>query len=132
MKKITLFLFALFASWQINAQVSLYGFSQSNGTYTAITGGTLAASGASLDDTILSVTLPTAFTYNGNSITTVGFSPNGYLIMGNTTTHGYTPLSSTATSNGVISGLGMDLVSNAATSELRWEQIGNEIIFQKT
>ena len=130
MKKITLFLFALFTSWQINAQVSIYAFSQSNGTYTAITGGTLAASGASLDDGILSVTLPAAFTYNGNSITTVGFSPNGYLIMGNTTTHGYTPLSSTATSNGVISGLGMDLVSNAASSELRWEQIGNEIIFQ--
>ncbi|UGS24590.1 T9SS type A sorting domain-containing protein [Flavobacterium channae] len=130
MKKITLFLFALFTCWQINAQVSSYAFSQSSGTYTPITGGTLAASGASLDDTILSVTLPTAFAYNGNSITTVGFSPNGYLIMGNTTTHGYTPLSSTATSNGVISGLGMDLVSNAATSELRWEQIGNEIIFQ--
>lgn len=130
MKKITLFLFALFTCWQINAQVSSYAFSQSSGTYTPITGGTLAASGASLDDTILSVTLPTAFAYNGNSITTVGFSPNGYLIMGNTTTHGYTPLSSTATSNGVISGLGMDLVSNTATSELRWEQIGNEIIFQ--
>lgn len=130
MKKITLFLFALFTCWQINAQVSSFAFSQSNGVYTSITGGTVSASGASLDDGILSVTLPTAFTYNGNSITTVGFSPNGYLIMGNTTTHGYTPLSSTATSSGIISALGMDLVSNAASSELRWEQIGNEIIFQ--
>ncbi|MBL7885782.1 MAG: fibronectin type III domain-containing protein, partial [Flavobacterium sp.] len=112
------------------SQVSTYTFSQSSGTYTSITGGTVSASGAALDDGIVSVTLPTAFVYNGISVTTVGFSPNGYLIMGNTTSHGYTPLSSTSTSNGVISAMGVDMVSSGATSEQRWEQIGNEIIFQ--
>lgn len=113
------------------AQVSSYTFSQSSGTYAAISGGTVAASGTALDDGVVSVTLPTAFAYNGSSIATVGFSANGYLIMGNATSHGNSnPLSSTVSSNGVISVLGMDLVANATTSEQRWQQIGNEIIFQ--
>ncbi|UPQ80769.1 GEVED domain-containing protein [Flavobacterium azooxidireducens] len=112
------------------AQVSTYTFSQSSGTYTPITGGTLAASGAGLDDTILSVILPTSFNYNGTTITTVGFSPNGYLIMGNANTHGYIPISNSTTSSGIIAALGTDLVSASATSELRWQQIGDEIIFQ--
>ena len=43
------------------SQVSTYTFSQSSGTYTDITGGTVSASGAALDDGIVSVTLPTAF-----------------------------------------------------------------------
>ena len=128
---VALFSFLLFGN-NTFAQVANYTFSQSSGTYTPISGGTVSASGSGLDDGIVSVTLPTAFSYNGNNITTVGFSPNGYLIMGNTTTHGYTPISSSATSNGVIAGLGMDLVANSASSELRWQQIGNEIIFQWT
>jgi hypothetical protein len=125
-----LFLFVFILGENVYSQVANYSFSQSTGTYTPITGGTVSASGSGLDDGIVSVTLPTAFTFNGNSITTVGFSANGYLIMGNTTTHGLIPISSTATSNGVIAALAMDLVANATSSELRWEQIGNEIIFQ--
>jgi hypothetical protein len=74
--------------------------------------------------------LPASFVFNGTTITTVGFSPNGYLILGNATSHGYTPISSTATSSGVISAFGVDLVANATTTETRWEQIGSEIIFQ--
>ena len=112
------------------SQVNLYTFSQSSGSFSAISGGTVSGSGAALDDDIFSVTLPTAFLYNGNNVTTVGFSANGYLILGNTTSHGYSPVSSSSTSNGVIAAMGMDLVANSASSDLRWEQIGNEIIFQ--
>lgn len=111
-------------------QVANYSFTSSSGTYVAISGGTVSSSGSGLDDGIVSVTLPASFVFNGTTITTVGFSPNGYLILGNATSHGYTPISSTATSSGVISAFGVDLVANATTTETRWEQIGSEIIFQ--
>lgn len=117
----------------INAfsQVSNYTFTQSSGTYTAITGGTVSGSGSILDDGIFSVTLPTAFNYNGNSINNVGFSSNGYLILGNTTSHGINyPISNVAISNGVIAILGVDLVASMTSAEQRWQQIGNEVIFQ--
>ena len=111
-------------------QVSNYSFTTSTGTYTAITGGTVSSSGSALDDGIVSVTLPTPFIFNGTTVTTIGFSTNGYLILGSISSHGYTPISSTTTSTGVISPFGVDLVANATTAETRWQQIGNEIIFQ--
>jgi hypothetical protein len=114
------------------AQVANYTFAQSAGTYTPITGGTVRGSGAGLDDGIYGVTLPTVFSYNGNNISTVGFSPNGYLIMGTTASHGFTPINSAVASNGIIAGLGVDMVASGVSSELRWQQIANEIIFQWT
>ena len=112
--KKTLYVFALFfltaTSW---GQVANYSFSSSSGTYTAITGGTVSSSGSLLDDAIASVTLPTSFVFNGTTVTTVGFSENGYLILGNITNHSYVPISSTATSTGVITAFGVDLVANA-------------------
>ena len=39
MKKITFWIFTLFSTWQIAAQVSSNIFSQSNGVYAPITGG---------------------------------------------------------------------------------------------
>jgi hypothetical protein len=112
------------------AQVANYTFAQSTDTYFPITGGTVRGSGAGLDEAIYSVTLPTVFSYNGNNISTVGFSPNGYLIMGTTTSLGYVPISNTAVSSGIIAALAGDLNATNASSEMRWQQIGDEIIFQ--
>jgi len=110
MKKITLFLFALFASWQINAQVNLYGFSQSNGTYTAITGGTLH--GTAVDDVAYSFTLPFTFNFGGTDFTTVRPTSNGFLVFGGTapSTTNYTPISTAAAaSNNAVSAFSRDL-----------------------
>ena len=43
MKKITLWLFALFFSMQVNSQVNAYSFAQSSGTYTSLSGPTVIA-----------------------------------------------------------------------------------------
>ncbi|TXI68054.1 MAG: T9SS type A sorting domain-containing protein [Flavobacterium sp.] len=110
MKKITLFLFALFTCWQINAQVSLYGFSQSNGTYTAITGGTLH--GTAADDVAYSFTLPFTFNFGGTDFTTVRPSSNGFLVFGGTapSTTNYTPISTAAAaSNNAVAAFSRDL-----------------------
>jgi hypothetical protein len=131
MKKITLFLLTLFTCWQIDAQVSGYGFSQSAGTFTPITGGTVLAT-PSADDAQYSVVLPTAFTFNGTSFTDVRVSSNGFITFGTTNpgTTNYTPISSTTAYSGSISAYGRDLNSVGAGSETRWQQVGNEIIFQ--
>lgn len=133
MKKITLWLFVLFACVQIHAQVSTYTFSQSSGTYTPITGGTVVRSGNSLDTGGASVTLPSPFVYNGTSVTQVYVHDDGYLALGVTTFSSTAPISSSTAATGVIAALACNLMdANAVgtTPEIRWEQIGNEIIFQ--
>lgn len=131
MKKITLFLLTLFTCWQIDAQVNGYGFSQSAGTFTPITGGTVLAT-PSADNAQYSVVLPTAFTFNGTSFTDVRVSSNGFITFGTTNpgTANYSPISSTTAYAGSISAYGRDLNSVGAGSETRWQQVGNEIIFQ--
>jgi hypothetical protein len=103
-----------------NAQVSLYDFIQSNGTYTELTGATTLAtatttSGAgSLDDinyTLAVGTIPFSFVYDGVSYTSCTVSTNGYITFGTTapTTTSYTPISATTAYAGAISALGGNL-----------------------
>ena len=131
MKKITLWLFALLTCWQVNAQVSSYGFSQLTGTFTPITGGTVLAT-PSADDAQYSVVLPTAFVFNGVSFTDVRVSSNGFITFGTTNpgAANYSPISSSTAYAGSVSAYGRDLNSVGSGSETRWEQLGNEIIFQ--
>ena len=121
MKKITLWLFALFTCWQVNAQVSSYAFSQSAGTYTPISGGTSLASytaattGATrMDDVIYNIpngTIPFQFFYNGTGFTGCNVSSNGFITFGATAPDAgnYAPLSSTNLYSGAISAFGRDL-----------------------
>ena len=103
----------LLGVYNLNAQVSGYSFAQSSGTYTAITGGTVAASSTvatTLDFASFS-NLPIGFTfnYNGVNYTEFGVSPDGWIALGNATMSGSgTPLSSGAMNN-VISAAGRDL-----------------------
>ena len=62
------------------AQVSLYSFSQSVGTYTPLTGGTVLESG-NFDDDYYTVTIP-SFKYDGNDYTSLNISLNGYVSLG--------------------------------------------------
>lgn len=52
-------------------QVANYAFNSSSGTYTPITGGTVVRTGSLLDSGGATVTLPTAFPFNGASITSI-------------------------------------------------------------
>ncbi|RBA28139.1 T9SS type A sorting domain-containing protein [Flavobacterium tibetense] len=131
MKKITFMILAIFSFAFINAQVNGYVFTQTAGTFTPITGGTVLVTPAS-DDAQYSVVLPTAFTFNGVPYTDVRVSSNGFLTFGTTNpgTTNYTPLSSTTAYGGAVAGYGRDLNSAGAGSEIRWEQVGDEIVFQ--
>src|SRR5215212_9227065 len=76
-----------FAATKINAQVTSYTFSQSNGTYIPITGGTAIATAtgtgtstdASLDQGNYSGNIGFSFNFNGTSYTTFNANGNGYI-----------------------------------------------------
>ncbi|RYD99279.1 MAG: T9SS type A sorting domain-containing protein [Sphingobacteriales bacterium] len=129
--------FAMSSLAQTN--IANYTFSQSTGTYTPITGGTVfIAANTPFDQEISSaITIP-SFNFGGTSVTTMYIAANGYITFGGTpATTNYTPLSTTGTNiTGVIAGLAADLGYNAAnsttgaTSEIRHQQVGNEYIIQ--
>ena len=94
-----------------------YGWSQSTGTYTEITGGTVHGTASNDDQSFNAVNLGFTFTYNGTAYTQISIQNNGFLAMGATVTSSYTPLSSGSTNN-VAAIFGRDLQGNGTTSEL--------------
>lgn len=109
-----------------------YGFSQTAGTYTAITGGNVLFSGTFDDNISAALTIP-SFNFNGQINTQMFVSANGFLTFGSTAPVGslYTPISSTTSFNGVVAPFAVDLIqSQAGSPEVRWEVLGNEIVVQ--
>lgn len=126
------FLFAVCASFAVQAQGPGMNFTQSAGTYTPITGGTVITSG-SFDDAVFSITLPQPFPFRGVNYSDVQVSTNGWVSMGTGSLSSslYFPISSTVTSPGIISPFGCDLQNASSGSPgIRWQQVGAEIIFQ--
>jgi len=128
---ITALFFAFAAS--LPAQVANYNFSQSPGTYTAITGGTLLFN-SSFDDAVSGpITVP-AFMYDGGTYTQIWVSTNGFLTFGSApAANNYTPLSSTATYAGAVSPFGANLASGASgATNIRFRSVGFQLIVQWT
>ncbi|MEI2740391.1 MAG: T9SS type A sorting domain-containing protein [Chitinophagaceae bacterium] len=156
MRKLYAFLFTallMSAASNVFSQVSNYTFSQSNGTYTAISGGTLLGNTTSDDQQFVDPAVPLGsttvftgpgfpigftFTYNGLNFDRVAIENNGWISLGQsaltpsvdiTTTSQYTPLSSTvihtpALLRNRIAGIGRDIQAQAGAS-LRIETIGS-------
>ena len=117
---------------KVSAQGPGLTFTQTAGTYTPISGGTLITSGT-FDDGNFAVTLPQPFTFKGTSYSNVRVGLNGWISMGTTDPGGtvYSPISSTTASPGFIAPFGVDLQNAASgTPEIRWQQVGDDIIFQ--
>lgn len=109
----TLILFtSLLATLPSYGQVSSYSFSQSTGTYTAITGGTVFSSTvATTFDSEVWGNLPIGFTfnYNGTDYSAFGINANGWISMGATTPVSSSTALSSGTTNNVISAASRDL-----------------------
>src|SRR5688572_20515128 len=141
----------IFMSFSSSAQVSAYTFSQSTGTYTEITGGTVLGTTTSDDQYFVDPAVPAGgftttgpgfpigfnFFYNGNTFDRFAVNNNGWISLGQSaltpsvslaTTSAYTPLSSTATNTppilrSRIAGFGRDIQAQAG-AELRFQTIG--------
>lgn len=133
-----LLLFVFLFSHSISSQVTTYTFSQSSGTYSEISGGTALVSctdcGTAYDSNSYVVTLPTPFTFNFVSVSSVVMRVDGSLVVGSNSTSSATgPISASTTATGVIAALGMDLRNCTIAGvqyELRWQDVGSEYVFQ--
>ncbi len=141
--RVASFLSALLLGTVSHAQVAtLYSFGQSSGTYTEITGGTslwavTTAFGidfGTFDDAVSSAQTIPAFNFNGTSYTQMYVSTNGFITFGAAPSAGEdAPLSGTGSYARCVSAFGADL-NNAATGtgtrDIRWQQVGNEVVVQ--
>ena len=108
-------------------------FSQSQGTYTPITGGTLVAETTgvtgvlSMDDLFYPQTIPFNFNFDGVPYTSLNISSNGFVTFGATApttgtppaTAIYNPLNATTAYAGAISAFGRDLQGSYTTAMTR-------------
>ena len=114
------------------SQVSSNSFTQSAGSYTAITGGTVLWSTTFDDNVSGAITIP-SFSFNCTPYTQLFVSANGYVSFGAAPTgSNYTPISGTETS-GIISAFGGDLQNGSTgTREVRYQDVAvsNEFVIQ--
>ncbi len=123
----------------LQAQVSAYQYSTSNGTYTPITGGTVLGDASTDDQRFVDPATPLGgttaagpgfpigfnFTYAGATLDKVGVNANGWISLGNSTVNtpaGSTPVSSTTTFN-AIAPFTRDLQSRTG-GDIRIETVG--------
>ena len=108
------------------AQVSLYSFTQNNGSYNEITGDTTVAFSTStitnpmnLDDvTYPSNSIPFSFRFNGAAYTTFAINSNGFITFGTTppVAANYGPIAATETYDGSVSSFGANLIGIFGTN----------------
>ncbi len=124
-KLLTLLLLVLFVSGISKANVADMLFSQSSGTYTEITGGTVVASGSF--DNAIATNVPVGFTFNANgtNFTSMNVNSDGYVWFHPTSTSslGYVPISSSTAATMSISPMARDM-QNATGGEVRVETTG--------
>jgi hypothetical protein len=144
MKRLILIMSILLLPIITLSQVSNYTFSETTGTYTAITGGTqlVTTTGGvtsyDTDGSYVTLSSGSQFIFNGTTITAVNMTADGalYLNPGTSTTGNGTTgaISSTATAAGIICAMNMDLRSTAIASQVyerRWQDNGTDVIFQR-
>jgi hypothetical protein len=142
---------ALVTGAALNAQVSMYVFTQYAGIYTPITAGTVFATPTTDDGAFVNPANPTlnqttgpgipigfTFTFNANVYNVFGIDNNGWIAFGNSSiTPNPVNLNNTGLGAGLsgastapailqnrVAGLGRDLVANGGTANLRVETIG--------
>jgi len=113
------------------AGTTAYSFAQSSGTYSAITGGTVFQSGATMSTNAVSasISLGFSFVYNNRSYSSIFISNNGFITFGATAPLASTtgPLAATTAFEGAVSGIGANLLASSvvgATPEIRYETLG--------
>lgn len=111
-----------------------YGFAQSSGTYTPITGGTVIATGIPDYQAYPSIALTPGFNFCGIVYTNAFVTADGLITLGGTT--------AANTTNGIADGGGSNILlcpfnsdmvgssASGATPNIRYELVGNEHVFQ--
>ncbi len=93
------------------ALVSEYSFSQTSGTYTEITGGTVLGTNANDDECFNAIPLGFTFTYNGVDYNEVSVQTNAFIAFGSTVTNSTLAISSSTATNNIVAALNRDIKS---------------------
>jgi Secretion system C-terminal sorting domain/Ig-like domain CHU_C associated len=105
------------------AQVSTYSFSQTSGTYTAVSGGTVLGIPGNDDTSFPDNPIGFTFWYNGTAYTKFSVNANGFLALGSTVLSSYNSLSLGSTNN-VISAQNADIQGDATNGNLQFITTG--------
>ena len=122
---------------QAQTNISNYTFSTTtSATYTPITGGTVAFSGAYDNSVSAAITMGGTFPFGGASITTCYISSNGFITFGAApSVSSYTPMSTLGTTTGAIAAFAQDAGGSGvagAAPEIRYQNLGTEFVVQYT
>jgi hypothetical protein len=108
-----------------------YVFTQTQGVFEPISGGTVLWSGTFNNNAAVEVAIP-PFTFDGNSYSSLYISENGFVTFGaSPANNNISPLSNTGNYSGAISAFGANLhQALSGTPEVRYELVGNDFIVQ--
>lgn len=116
---------------------NLYVFSQYQGAYTPITGGQVLGAAPTVGDSWTSAAISIPAVHAGGNIYTHAYvTSNGLLKLGGTapSIYLYTGISTSPTETGSMHiapfNADLNVYSNNASSEIRMQEIGNELVFQ--
>ncbi len=120
---LAVFMLAFFQ--KINAQmVTLYSFSQSAATYSAITGGTVLGTNQNDEEIFDNIPIGFTFNYGGVNFTQLSVAANGYIKPGTLLNFSsFYPISDFFSDDTIVSALGSDLGSNPG-GVLEYKTIG--------
>ncbi|CAD7800704.1 hypothetical protein CHRY9390_00668 [Chryseobacterium aquaeductus] len=125
-------LITLFTTASLLGQnASQYSFSQSSGTYTALSSPTVLGSGASLDNQTYNIasTSLSGFSFNfaGTNYTSFTVSANGFIGFGPSLMSGsnYAPISSSTGGNAFVAAYADDLGGLSASTQISWKLEGS-------
>ena len=115
--------------------ISNYSFSTATGTtYTPITGGTTAFSGAYDNSVSAAITMGGTFPFGGSNFTTCFISTNGFITFGAAAgTTNYTPMSTLGTTTGAIAAFAQDAAASTvvgAVPLISYVNTGTEFVVQ--
>ncbi|MBW8524126.1 T9SS type A sorting domain-containing protein [Chryseobacterium chendengshani] len=119
------------ASNVMGQNASQYSFTQSNGTYTALSTPTVLGSGSALDNQTYSIAPASlsgfSFNFAGTNYTAFTVSANGFIGFGSSLMSGstYTPISSSTGSNAFVAAYADDLGGLSASTQISWKLEGS-------
>lgn len=115
----------------LGQNASQYSFSQSNGTYTALSSPTILGSGASLDNATYNIASTSlsgfSFNYAGTNYTAFTVSTNGFIGFGPNpmSVSTYTPISSSTGDNAFVAAYADDLGGLSTSTQISWKLEGS-------
>ena len=112
---LSIILLAVITSNAQTTPVSKYTFSQYNGDYTELSGGTVYGNESNDEESFNAVDLGFTFNYNGTNYTQISIQTNGFIALGSSVAATFKPISNSSGTNNIISAFGTNLKAQSGS-----------------